>query len=262
MANLDLLPVLLTTAALAAFLARRDAWAGTLLGLGASTKLFPGAALVPLAADRWNRPREDRGQRLIGAAVGTWIIINAPFAFLAFQGWLIFFRFNAARGPDFTSPWALVCRWGPCPSIRAMNIISAVLVVAGSGAIWVRTVRRHPETPSWVLAFPIIALILLTGKVWASHYALWILPWLAITSIPTLAIFEYQLAEVAVYLVAYHYFGTVISGQGIPYEVVALLVIVRGCLLLRCLYLWMRNPIPIVDVTSAREPSEALPSGL
>ena len=262
MANLDLFPVMLTTAALAAFLARRDGWAGMLLGLGTSTKLFPGAALIPLAADRWRRPREDRGQRLVGATLGSWIVINAPFALLAFQGWLMFFRFNAARGPDFTSPWAVVCRWGPCPSIRGINIISAVLVVAGTGAIWSRTMRRHPGTPPWVMTFPILALILLTGKVWASHYALWILPWMAITSIPTLAIIEYQLAEVAVYLVAYHYFGTIISGEGISYEIVAILVVIRACLLLRCLYSWMQEPAPIVDVSSAPEPSNALPSGV
>ncbi len=91
-------------------------------------------------------------------------------------------------------------------------------------------------------------MVLLTGKVWSSQYSLWLLPWFAVTSVPWFLFLEYQLAEVAEYLVRYHYFGTVISGQGFASWVLGAIVLIRAALLLRCLLHWVRHPDPVIDV--------------
>ena len=95
------------------------------------------------------------------------------------------------------------------------------------------------------MGFPLLALLLLASKVWSPQYGLWLLPWFAMTRIPLLPYLEYQLAEVAEYLVRFHFFGTLISGHGIPYAVLAVIVLVRCALLIRCLLLWMRDPEPV-----------------
>jgi hypothetical protein len=83
---------------------------------------------------------------------------------------------------------------------------------------------------------------------------LWLLPWFAVTSVPWFLFVEYQLAEVAEYLVRYHYFGTVISGHGISYWVLGAIVLIRAALLLRCLMWWIHQPEPAIA-------SVALPAG-
>ena len=58
--NWDLLAVAFATAALLAFLARRDGWAGVLLGLGAAAKFYPALLVIPLIAAAPPRPRARR----------------------------------------------------------------------------------------------------------------------------------------------------------------------------------------------------------
>ena len=104
------------------------------------------------------------------------------------HSWGTFFRFNAARGADWDSLWFVVvppavganggsCGW----SAGAINLASlAIFVVAGARRSG--TLRRHrlPEIPAWTLGFPLIALFLLTNKVYSPQYGLWLLPWFAL----------------------------------------------------------------------------------
>jgi hypothetical protein len=99
-------------------------------------------------------------------------------------------------------------------------------------------------------AFPLLVFVMLTGKVWSSQYSLWLLPWFALTSVPWLAFFEYQLAEVAEYLTRYLYFSTVVSGRGLSYWGFGVIVLIRAALLIRCLLLWIRRPDPVINMTS------------
>jgi hypothetical protein len=244
-ANWDLLPVALASGATLAYLRRRDAVSGVLLGLGAAAKLYPGLLVIPFVEERRRERAADGGIRLLVGAIGSWLLTNLPFVVFAFGGWFTFFRYNGPRGADYSSVWAVVCRWLICPSPRTIDVLSACLIVIGTTICWRLAVRSSRSVPRWVMGFPLIVMFVLTGKVWAAHYALWLLPWFALTAVPALYVIEYQLAEVAAYLVTYHYFGTVITGTGIPYGVLALIVILRAILLVRCLVVWIHDPDPV-----------------
>jgi hypothetical protein len=242
--NWDLVPVAFATAGTLAFLRGRDGRTGTLLGLGAVVKLYPGLLALPFALHRAAAGARDRALRLVAITGGIWLVANLPFAILGSSGWGRFFRFNSRRPPDFDSVWEVLCHLRMCPPTPIVNILSLVLAVAGTWWAWRAAQRRSSDLPLWMLAFPLLVMILLTGKVWSSQYSLWLLPWFAMTAVPWFLFVEYQLAEVAEYFVRYHYFGTVISGHGISYWVLGTVVLIRALLLLRCLLSWIRQPDP------------------
>jgi hypothetical protein len=246
--NWDMVPVALATAGTLAYLQGRDTRSGVLLGLGAFVKIYPGLLAIPFALDRLRAGAKDRAARLVAVTGGVWIVANIPFAILGFAGWIWFFRYNSRRPPDFDSLWEVLCHLHLCPTTPIVNIASAGLAVAGTWWSWRAARRREHGLPIWIAAFPLLVMVLLTGKVWSSQYSLWLLPWFAVTSVPWFLFLEYQLAEVAEYLVRYHYFGAVISGHGISYWFLGAIVLIRAALLLRCLYGWIRYPEPVASV--------------
>jgi hypothetical protein len=248
--NWDLVPVSLATAATLAFLRRRDVRAGGLLGLGAIVKLYPALLTIPFALDRLRAGAREGAAKLSGTVVATWIAGNLPFASLGFAAWATFFRYNSKRPPDFDSLWEVACNLHLCPPTVAVNVASFALAGLGTCLAW-RAARRHAtQLPVWMLAFPLLVMVILTGKVWSSQYSLWLLPWFALTSVPWLAFFEYQLAETAEYLTRYLYFSTVVSGRGLSYWGLGVIVLIRAALLIRCLLLWIRRPNPVIDMAS------------
>ena len=69
------------------------------------------------------------------------------------------------------------------PSLRVrpyglINLASVVLLVALVSWVWTAKRRREPDFPRWQLAFPILVLFLLVGKVYSPQFSLWLLPWL------------------------------------------------------------------------------------
>ncbi len=246
--NWDLVPVALATAATLAFLRKQDIRSGTFLGIGAIVKLYPGLLAIPFALDRLRAGTKDGAVKLGGTAAATWIAGNIPFALLGFAGWATFFRYNSRRPPDFDSLWEVVCKLDLCPPTVVVNVASATIVGVGTWFAWRAASRRAHGLPIWMLGFPLLVVVMLAGKVWSSQYSLWLLPWFALTSVPWLAFFEYQLAEVAEYLARYLYFSTVVSGRGLSYWVLGAILLIRAALLFRCLLIWIHRPDPVTNM--------------
>ena len=253
--NWDLVPVAMATLGFLAYVRRRHILAGILWGIGAAAKLYPGLLAVPAAAEE-RRVRDNVGaRRLVVATAATWLATNLPFAVLAFDGWVVFFRFSQDRPADYDSLWGVLCHFVACAPTRAINIVSLVLAIAFTAWIWRRVTDRTPEVPRWMLTFPLLAMLLLTGKVWSPQYSLWLLPWFAMTRVRGITFVQYQLAEVAEFLVRFLFFETLSGRSGAPYSILAVVVIIRGLLLLRCVAEWMHDPMPTVSV-AARLPTD------
>jgi len=251
--SLDLLPVALATLGTLAYLRRRNLLAGFLLGVGAVAKIYPALLAFPFGIDAIRR-RDRRGAARLGVgAVTTTLAGNLPFAVAATASWFTLYRLNASRPADYETLWHLAARLGLHVPTAVINAASLIAVLAGSAWIGRSVLRRHPNTPAWMLAFPLLVLLLLTGKVWSSQYSLWLLPWFALGRIRVLPFLQYQLAEVAEFLIRYLYFATVLGGNGLPYAFLGGIVVIRAALLTRCLVLWIRDPLPAAGVV-AREP--------
>ena len=183
--NWDLLPVALTLAAVLAWRRDRYAWAGALLGLGAATKIYPGFFLLPLVLERWLA-----GDRRSAVAAGTagaaaWLVPNAPFMAVNFEGWWATYAFQAGRVPtwDTNSIWF----WGfPDWPLARVDRVSLVLIAA----CWVLALLVGWARPVTLGAYPwiqvsaaMLCAFLAFNKVYSPQYVLWVLPFLALLSL-------------------------------------------------------------------------------
>jgi uncharacterized membrane protein len=248
--NWDLLAVALSSAAILAFVRRRDGRAGALIGLGAAAKLFPGLLLIPFAADRLWQRQPDRAILLWWSAAAAWLAVNVPFVVTALSGWWEFFRFNGARPADWDSAWLMLCRHlSVCPSTGLINAASTVLMVGIGAWIWSAKRRREPEFPRWQLVFPFLVLFLLFGKVYSPQFSLWLLPWLVLILPDPRRFLAFEVADVAVFLTRFSFFGDLTGIGGLPQWVFETAVAIRAAVLVWCVVAWVREP-------SRRLPSE------
>jgi uncharacterized membrane protein len=265
--NWDLVAVAFATGGLLAFFLGRDGVAGTSLGLGAATKLYPGFLAVPLVVQRVRERRADGAIVLGWTTIGAWLLVNLPFAVLAFTGWLTFFRFNGERGPDFDSLWYIACRHlDLCPSTRAINLWSFAVFVASVAVVWALKARRHPDFPRWTLGLPLIVLFLLSNKVYSPQYGLWLLPWFAL-ALPRLWLFiAFSVADVAVFASRFTWFGHQQGASGASQGMFEAMVLLRALVLLWCVVSWIRREPEPIEIERRRHPrprateAEAVPA--
>jgi uncharacterized membrane protein len=241
--NWDLLAVGLTSAALLAFVRRRDGWSGVLIGLGTAAKLSPGLLLLPFAAERLRGRQPDRAILLWWSAAAAWLAMNVPFAAAGLAGWWEFFRFSGARGADWDSGWFLLCRHlSVCPSTGTINASSIALLLAFGSWIWLSKRRREPGFPRWQLVFPLLVVFLLLGKVYSPQFSLWLLPWLVLVLPGPRRFLAFEAADVAVFLTRFSFFGDLSGIGGLPQWVFEIAVLIRAAVLLWCVVAWVREP--------------------
>jgi uncharacterized membrane protein len=241
--NWDLFAVALATGGTLAFLKRRDGTAGVLLGLGAATKLYPALFLIPFAIARLREGRRDRAALLAGTAVGSWALVNVPFAIASFDRWSEFFRFNADRPADWDSLWYIAARqlgftWDPA----VVNALALGTFVAAAAALWLAVGRRLPAYSLWTLGFPLLVAFLLTSKVYSPQYGLWLLPWFALVLRDVRLFIAFQLADIAVFVTRFEFFARYGGvGDGLPQWSFEVAVLVRAAILIMCVVAWARQ---------------------
>jgi uncharacterized membrane protein len=247
--NWDLIAVAFATAATAAFLRRRDVLAGVLLGLGTASKLYPLLLVVAFAAERFRERKPDPGIHLVWAALGSWLVVNLPFALFGFHDWTEFFRFNSHRVADFDSVWFIACRhlghWACIGSTNVLNALWVLAFLALAGGAWLLRWRRQPNFPLWTLGLPFVVAFLLVNKVYSPQYGLWLIPWFALAlpglgRLKPLALYAlFEVTDVAVFLTRFTYFGRLDGHSGATHWMFEVAVLSRAMVLLLCLAAWV-----------------------
>jgi uncharacterized membrane protein len=191
--NFDTLSAALSVTAVLAW-ARRKPWlAGALLGLGAAVKLYPLFVLGPLLVLCLRTGKMRGWWSTASAAAVAWLAVNLPFILLFPAGWKEFFRLNTVRGMDPDSLYNVASYftgWAGFDGRLArgetpvwLNTVSALLFLgccAGIAYIALSAPTR-PRLPQ--LCFLVIAVFLLTNKVWSPQYSLWLVPF-AVLAVP------------------------------------------------------------------------------
>lgn len=247
--NWDLLAVALATAGTLFYLRGRDRASGVMLGLGAAAKLYPALLLVPFVLGRLKERRRGSASTLAACAAVAFAAVNLPFAVAAPHGWATFFRFNAQRPVDWDSLWYVVCQrlqkdiacsWSP-HLVDALSLAALAAVAAG---VWFARRARDPEFPRWTFALPLLIAFLLTNKVYSPQYGLWLLPWFAL-ALPNPWLFgAFELADVAVFVTRFTWFGRLSGLGGVPLGAFELAVAVRAAILVACLVGWVLRSEP------------------
>jgi uncharacterized membrane protein len=231
--NWDALPILLMVAALWAHRTGRDGLAGVAAGLGTAAKLFPGIVVPVVVAARVAQGRTRAALLHAGAAAGAWLVVNAPIAATAPQGWVRFYEFSSERVPSFETLWHLVrqVREAPLP-VETVNAGSAFAFLAGAVVIAVVGAARREPDRWWELVLPLLAWFLLTNKVYSPQFSLWLIPLMAL-ALPRFAPFAaFAVADVLVFATVFPF----LAGQsGLdpapPYGVLGFVVVVRAMVL-------------------------------
>ena len=245
--NWDAVAVALFTGALLAHRRGADRLAGVLAGLGAATKLFP-AFVVPVVVISRLRRRDVRGavEHTVAAAL-AWLAVNVPVALAAPAGWRRFFQLNRERPADFDSLWYVVgevrnAGW----DTAVVNRWSALLFLAGAVVITVVGLRRLPVEQTWRLVLPWLVWFLLTNKVYSPQYSLWLLPAMALALPSAPAYAAFAVADLAVFVVRYPFFGGLAEVQPAPdYGVLAWMLVIRAAALVWVLMAAVRRgPAP------------------
>jgi uncharacterized membrane protein len=243
--NWDLIAVAAATLATWLVVRRRSVASGAWLGIGAAAKLYPALLAIPFWAQRRRDDGGGEGVRLTVSAGVAWLVMNLAFLVASPTAWLEVFRFNSTRGKDFESVWTALCQLHVCLSGTLLNVSVAALAVGGSAALWSRVMRRHPDTPPWIMGLPILVVVIVTSKFWSPQYALWLLPWFALSRIPVTAWLAYQATEVMEFFARTSYMSG--PSPGISLSGLSVFVVLRAAALLWCLATWMRDPGPAVS---------------
>ncbi len=252
--NWDMLPVLLTSAAVLAWARRRPVWAGVLIGLGISAKLYQGFLLIGLVALCLRSARyRDLGVLLGGTAAG-FAAVNLPVLLASPHGWVHLWGFHAGRGADLGSIWYVFTTAGY--ELPWAATASRLLMLAGFAAIGLIGLLAPHRPRVTQLAFLAITWFCLTNVVYSPQYMLWILPLLVLARPKVADWLMFTVAEAFYWWAIWLYLdGELYAGDSLP-RVYWVAVLVRvgvqlwlSAVVLRDIVLPWRDPArtPLVD---------------
>jgi uncharacterized membrane protein len=215
--NWDLLAVGLTAFFIYFWARRWPAAAGIALGLAAAAKFYPIFLLGPLIVLAIRSARWRAALITTGTTVLTWAVVNAPVFFGARTGWNQFWVLSSQRPIDWGTFWYIGAHTPTSPNpdgglwpftwlgahIPTLNFVTYLLFGLGClGVLWISL--RAPRRPRLAqLCFLVVALFLLTSKVWSQQFVLWLIP-LAVLARPRWGGFLiWQAAEVLYFLAFY-----------------------------------------------------------
>ncbi|WP_424183579.1 glycosyltransferase family 87 protein [Actinokineospora sp. G85] len=193
--NFDTVATAFAAAGVLAWARKKPVLAGVLIGLGAAAKVYPVFLLGALLVLCVRAGKLTAWGKTALAALLSWLAVNAPF-FLSGttrEGWWQFFRLNTTRDADPDSLYNVIARFSGWEGFDAgrplgsspvwLNTVSGVLFLVACAVIAVIALHA-PRRPRFAqLAFLVLAVFLLTNKVWSPQYSLWLVPF-AVLALP------------------------------------------------------------------------------
>ena len=235
--NWDLFAVALTAAGMMLWSRSRPLAAGILIGLATAAKLYPVLLLGPLLILCLRAGRMRAWGLALGGAVGSWLVVNLPVIAFATDGWAKFYTFSQERGVDYGSVWLMLTQFFGFtitgPQANAYGTALMLLLCAGVGAL----ALYAPQRPRFAqLAFLVIAVFILTNKVYSPQYVLWLVPLAALARPRWRDFLIWQACEVMYFLGIWLYLAFTTGGnnKGLPQDGYDLAILVH---LLGTLYL-------------------------
>lgn len=214
--NWDLLAIVLATAGLWLWGKRYPVAAGVMLGLGMAAKLWPAFLFLPILILGIRSKKYAPMISSIVAGAVAWLVVNVPVMMINFENWRRFLDLNSERIIDWGTSWYVGRHfdpfgleiWNDVPAVT--NVSLGLFAVSCVGLlIFGLAVKTPPRLAQ--LAFLVVAIFLITNKVWSQQFTLWLLPLLVLARPKWPAFLAWQIAEVC-YFVAFY--GELLGASG------------------------------------------------
>ncbi|MCU4747866.1 glycosyltransferase family 87 protein [Streptomyces sp. G-5] len=210
--NWDLLAGALLCGALLMWSRGRPLATGVLLGLATAAKLYPLLLLGPLFLLCWRAGRLREFATTLLSAAGAWLVVNGPVMLLAWEGWATFYAFSEERPVDFGSFWLILAQRTDFP-LDSVNTYATALTLLGFAGIALLALRAPRRPRLAQLAFLVVAVFILTNKVYSPQYVLWLIPLAALARPRWRDFLIWQAGEV-LYFVGIWMYLAYITGEG------------------------------------------------
>lgn len=178
--SVDLLGVLLTSAALLAWGRGRVAMAGFLLGLAIGARSYPLIVLVAVGLLAVRCGRIGAWTRLAGTALATWFAVSLPWLLINSDALLSVYRAWWQGAAGYGSAWmvpALLGR-GLSPAAVTGLAISGWLLAVAVGTLFALSLDRRPTVAE--ISLVMLVVVLVTDKAVPVQASLWLLPLIAL----------------------------------------------------------------------------------
>ncbi|WP_144128317.1 glycosyltransferase family 87 protein [Catellatospora sichuanensis] len=206
--NWDLLAIVLAVAGIWLWAKKYPAAAGVMLGLGMAAKLWPAFLFLPILIVCLRSRQYAALVNSIAAGVIAWLAVNVPVMMINFENWRRFLDLNSERIIDWGTSWYVgrhfdpfgLELWNNVPLVTNLSLGLFVLCCVGLLVFGLR-VKTPPRLAQ--LAFLVVAIFLITNKVWSQQFTLWLLPLLVLARPKWPAFLAWQLAEVCYFIAFY-----------------------------------------------------------
>jgi hypothetical protein len=207
--NWDMFAIAALVVGLLAYERGRDTAAGAAFGIGAAVKLFPLVVVPPLAALRWVHGDHRGARRLVGSALATFAVVNAPFVFIDARNWWWTYSFQSARQATWGSAWFYAFRLVGLPvhgpaGAQLANMVS-LLALAG-GLTWLVVRSVHHDLPAFAAAAAAVTICLLSNKVYSPTYDVWLVLFFVLLPLGRRLWLAFCAVDLAIFAVVYGYF--------------------------------------------------------
>ncbi|MEU8078178.1 glycosyltransferase 87 family protein [Catellatospora citrea] len=214
--NWDMLAIVLAVAGIWLWAKKYPAAAGVMLGLGMAAKLWPAFLFLPILIVSLRSKQYAALVNSVAAGVIAWLAVNVPVMLINFENWRRFLDLNSERIIDWGTSWYVgrhfdpfgLELWNNVPLVTNLSLGLFVLCCVGLLVFGLR-VKTPPRLAQ--LAFVVVAIFLITNKVWSQQFTLWLLPLLVLARPKWPAFLAWQLAEVC-YFVAFY--GELMGASG------------------------------------------------
>lgn len=231
--------------------------AGVLFGLAFLVRPLAAVVLLAIVLVAPRQHKVAAALRSLAAAAGTVLLLLAPFLLLNPSGALAPLRSWWLATPGYGAP-ALIPSLIATPLSAAGATITAVLGWLAALAVGLWLTRPAARRVNLIrVAAPMMVIVGLTSAALPVQVGLWLLPLIALSTIPWRDHLLWASAEILHFVAVWLYLGYLADpGRGLPPEIYALAIMVRAA---GWLYIGWRISVPSGQATPALHPPAPAP---
>jgi Glycosyltransferase family 87 len=246
--SVDLVGVLLASAALLAW-GRDKVWlAGILLGLAVSARTYPLVLLVAIGLLAVRSGRMDAWLRLAGSTLATWFAVSLPWLLTNADGLLAVYRSWFRGGASYGSMWMITGLLGKgLPGRVTVLVILGWVAAVVAGAVLALSMDRRPTVAE--VSLVMLVIVVVTGKTVPVQAALWLLPLIALVGLRWRDHLIWAGVEATYFVGVWLYIaGLSKPDRGLPTHVYTVLILLRVAA-------WLYVLVQVWRVAKSREPA-------